>query len=245
MPGAQILIVEDDHLLGESLTEVLAEETDDVCWVKTGAEAISALEKTPPDICLLDYRLPDCHGIHLLREIKLRGLDAAVILMTGFAEVPLAVEAMQAGAYTFLVKPLDLALQILALTASASPLQFIPYEKAYDSGFEDMRRRVPDLSKLRRTIGYSPHTSLEENLQRIIQHMRVTEPALRARPVVRTERARVTYTTEPAARPAGEPPAGERIEDRIFPAAGRPVLGAGQAEAGLDSLSSLTPAPGD
>jgi DNA-binding NtrC family response regulator len=108
MPGAQVLIVEDDRLLGENLTEALAEETDDVHWVKTGAEALAALEKAPPDVCLLDYRLPDCHGIHLLKEIRLRGLDAAVILMTGFAEVPLAVEAMQAGAYTFLVKPLDL-----------------------------------------------------------------------------------------------------------------------------------------
>jgi len=108
MPGAQVLIVEDDQLLGENLTEALAEDTDDVRWVKTGAEAISALEKTPPDICLLDYRLPDCHGINLLKEIRLRGLDAAVILMTGYAEVALAVEAMRAGAYTFLVKPLDL-----------------------------------------------------------------------------------------------------------------------------------------
>ena len=108
MPGARILIVEDDHLLGENLTEMLAEETDAVRWVTTGTEAFAALEATPPDLFLLDYRLPDCDGTQILEEVKLRGLDAPVIFMTGFAEVPVAVEAMRCGAFAFLTKPLDL-----------------------------------------------------------------------------------------------------------------------------------------
>jgi UDP-glucose 4-epimerase len=94
---------------------------------------------------------------------------------------------------------LELARMIIALTGSASPVQFIPYEQAYDHGFEDMRRRVPDVSKLRAAIGYAPQTPLEENLQRIIQSMLAAEPGLRSRPRIKTQRARITVTVEPAA----------------------------------------------
>jgi len=99
---------------------------------------------------------------------------------------------------------LDLARKIIALTGSASPLRFIPYDQAYERGFEDMRRRVPDVSKLRATIGYAPHTPLEENLKRIIQHMQATDQQLLQRPLVKTEHAHITYTTEPAARPSSQ-----------------------------------------
>jgi UDP-glucose 4-epimerase len=90
----------------------------------------------------------------------------------------------------------ELAQKIIALTGSSSSIELVPYEIAYRTGFEDMRRRVPDVSKLRRAIGYAPHTSLEENLQRVIQHMLAAEPGLRKRPQVKVERARVTFTTE-------------------------------------------------
>lgn len=140
---------------------------------------------------------------------------------------------------------LELARQILALTGSASPLQLIPYEQAFDGGFEDMRRRVPDVSKLRAAIGYAPHTPLEENLRRIIQHMLTAEPGLRGRPLVRTEHARVTYTTEPASRLPVDGDPGPRIDDRIFPTPAAPAPGTVQAEASADSPSSLSPAPGD
>jgi UDP-glucose 4-epimerase len=98
---------------------------------------------------------------------------------------------------------LELARKIIALTGSSSELRFIPYDKAYDSGFEDMKRRVPDVSKLRAMIGYAPHTTLEENLRRTIQHMLLDDPALRERPRVKVERARIIATTEVAPRPAG------------------------------------------
>jgi DNA-binding NtrC family response regulator len=109
MRDASVLIVEDDLLLGENLAETLADETVRVHWVTTGADALAVLNgDRQPDLFLLDYRLPDCDGTQLLKEVRFRGLDSPVILMTAFAEVPLAVEAMQAGAFTFLTKPLDL-----------------------------------------------------------------------------------------------------------------------------------------
>jgi len=62
----------------------------------------------------------------------------------------------------------DLARRVVELTGSTSEIVYVPYEQAYAGGFEDMRRRVPDVTKLRTTIGYAPDTPLDEALRRII-----------------------------------------------------------------------------
>jgi UDP-glucose 4-epimerase len=62
----------------------------------------------------------------------------------------------------------DLAQRVVELTGSTSEIVYVPYEQAYTGGFEDMRRRVPDVTKLRNTIGYAPDTPLDEMLRRII-----------------------------------------------------------------------------
>lgn len=62
----------------------------------------------------------------------------------------------------------DLAHRVIELTGSRSEVVYVPYSEAYGNGFEDMRRRVPDVSKLRAAIGYAPDTSLDDALRRII-----------------------------------------------------------------------------
>jgi UDP-glucose 4-epimerase len=66
----------------------------------------------------------------------------------------------------------DLAERIRALTGSRSEIVKIPYDQAYEAGFEDMPRRVPDISKVRSLVGYSPSVELDEILQRVIDHFR-------------------------------------------------------------------------
>jgi len=66
----------------------------------------------------------------------------------------------------------DLAKRVKRMTASASPIEYIPYEKAYEQGFEDMHRRVPDLTKIRETIGYEPKVSLDQLLEKVIAHFK-------------------------------------------------------------------------
>jgi UDP-glucose 4-epimerase len=70
---------------------------------------------------------------------------------------------------------LELARRVLALTGSRSPIVLIPYERAYEPGFEDMHRRVPDISRVASLIGYQPRHRLNETLQRIIAHIKATE----------------------------------------------------------------------
>jgi UDP-glucose 4-epimerase len=65
-----------------------------------------------------------------------------------------------------------LAEKVRAMTGSASEIQVIPYDQAYESGFEDMPRRVPDISKIRALVGYEPRVNLDEILTSVIEHMR-------------------------------------------------------------------------
>jgi UDP-glucose 4-epimerase len=66
----------------------------------------------------------------------------------------------------------ELAERVIAATRSQSKIVYVPYEEAYAPGFEDMRRRVPDLEKIHQLIGYEPHYSLDETLQRVIVYER-------------------------------------------------------------------------
>jgi UDP-glucose 4-epimerase len=66
----------------------------------------------------------------------------------------------------------DLAGRIKTLTGSTSEIVRIPYDQAYEAGFEDMPRRVPDISKINALIGYAPTVELDEILGRVIEHFR-------------------------------------------------------------------------
>src|SRR5262249_48002123 len=69
----------------------------------------------------------------------------------------------------------DLARLVKTHTNSSSPIEFVPFEKAYDENFEDLARRVPDLSKLRSLISYQPKLSIEEIIARVVDYCRLHE----------------------------------------------------------------------
>jgi UDP-glucose 4-epimerase len=67
---------------------------------------------------------------------------------------------------------LKLAEIVKSLTASTSPIEFVPYDKAYEEGFEDMPRRVPDLTKVSQLVGYEPKVQLNEIIAKVIDYFR-------------------------------------------------------------------------
>jgi two-component system response regulator AtoC len=107
MPPPTILVVDDEALIRWSLTERLKSEGYEVLEADTGR---AALEKLPEgvDLVLLDYRLPDTDGVSILRKMKEFDEDILVILLTAYASVETAVEAMKLGAYHFVNKPFNL-----------------------------------------------------------------------------------------------------------------------------------------
>jgi UDP-glucose 4-epimerase len=70
---------------------------------------------------------------------------------------------------------LKLAERVRDLAGSSSRIELVPYDKAYEAGFEDMPRRVPDLTKVSKLVGYEPKVGLDEIIMRVIEHFRTHE----------------------------------------------------------------------
>jgi UDP-glucose 4-epimerase len=97
-----------------------------------------------------------------------------VSALSKLAEEPRAVGQVFNIGNTEEISILDLARRVKAMTNSASEIVLIPYDQAYEAGFEDMPRRVPDLTKIHALIGYTPTVGLDEILQRVIAQTRET-----------------------------------------------------------------------
>jgi UDP-glucose 4-epimerase len=72
---------------------------------------------------------------------------------------------------------LELAQRVKAATGGRSEIALIPYEEAYVEGFEDMRRRVPDLTKIQKAIGYRPKRGLDQILKDVIADLKARPAA--------------------------------------------------------------------
>ena len=107
MRTGTILVVDDEHLIRWSLAERLRADGYDIVEAGTGREAV-ARAKDGVDLVLLDYKLPDMDGVTVLRQIKEHDRDVLVILLTAYATIETAVEAMKIGACHFANKPFDL-----------------------------------------------------------------------------------------------------------------------------------------
>ena len=72
----------------------------------------------------------------------------------------------------------NLARMVIQMTCSSASIRYLPYEQVYSQGFEDMRRRVPDVSKLQAAIGCVPTIPLERALESIIRHFQSPQPGM-------------------------------------------------------------------
>src|SRR6266850_1909630 len=102
-----ILVVDDERNIRTLCSRVLAGDQIEVHGVGTGKEGLQTADDVSPDLVLLDLRLPDMDGIDVLRALKGRHPETAVIIITGFGQIQSAVEAMKAGATDYLEKPFE------------------------------------------------------------------------------------------------------------------------------------------
>jgi DNA-binding NtrC family response regulator len=104
----QLLVVDDDVPVLGVVERVAAKEGFEVVTCSSAADALRALIRKPADLALVDLRMPETNGLELLRQIKTAVPSCEVILMTAFAAVDSAVEAIKLGAREYLTKPFDM-----------------------------------------------------------------------------------------------------------------------------------------
>jgi DNA-binding NtrC family response regulator len=103
-----LVIIEDDETIALSLSVFFEKKGYEIIHAPTGEEGLKIVLREVPDAVLLDIRLPDIHGIEILKEIKKDYPEISVIMMTGYGEIEEAVEAMKCGAEYYFKKPIDL-----------------------------------------------------------------------------------------------------------------------------------------
>lgn len=103
--GGNILIIDDEDIICESCSKVLTKEGYSVEIAKDGSSGIQKVKELKPDLALVDLKMPGMSGMEVLEKIKEIDPNIATVVITGYATIESAVEAIKRGAYDFIPKP--------------------------------------------------------------------------------------------------------------------------------------------
>jgi DNA-binding NtrC family response regulator len=105
--AVRILVVDDEMIVREALSNYLREDGYEAVAVETGVEALKKVEGERWNVLFVDLKMPGMDGLEVLREVKKITSDLPVIIITAYASIDSAVQAMKDGAYDYIVKPFD------------------------------------------------------------------------------------------------------------------------------------------
>jgi DNA-binding NtrC family response regulator len=120
--AARVLIIEDDRDSAEFLKLLVEPRGYLVRTAASAQEARDSLTTWRPELVLMDMMLPDAQGLDLLRHFREASPETQIIMVTGYGSVPKAVEAMEAGAFSFIEKPVDVGILIAMLEKAGEKL---------------------------------------------------------------------------------------------------------------------------
>lgn len=140
----KVLVVDDDHRVRDLLKDAIEKQGYEAIAVGDGERALEEIEKQDFDLIFLDLVLSGLSGVDVLRTIELKDTRAAVAVVTGYGDDPIALEAMSLGAFVFIRKPFDMAhvIEVLRLTMSAKPWMLSQYSGESGRPFAAIRRRI-------------------------------------------------------------------------------------------------------
>lgn len=153
-----ILIVEDDQLLAENIQNYLQRRDYEAIIAESAEDALTFLKTNRPDIVLTDNSLPGMSGVELIKTLQSSAPDLKTIMMTGYGNIENAVEAMRAGAFHYLTKPVVLSELnvLLEKTIGALKLEqklsFYQKRDADNAGFDSLIGESPVMLALKDRI---------------------------------------------------------------------------------------------
>jgi signal transduction histidine kinase/DNA-binding response OmpR family regulator len=120
-PPVRVLVVDDEPSVADVCREFLSGEGYDVTVAASGEEALRVIPTLQPDVILTDINLPGVSGLEVMRQARSADPDACIIVVTGYASTPSAIDALRQGAYDYVTKPFDLeAVQKIVKSGSAN-----------------------------------------------------------------------------------------------------------------------------
>lgn len=167
---AKVLVVDDDKIVLRAASEILLREGYQIVAIDDAVEALSAVKDPTIDVACLDIKMPNLSGMDLLKAFKQTRPDVEVIMMTAFATVETAVEAVKGGAYDYLTKPFE-NIDVLSLAVGRAAekkglrdrTRVLEEALSARNQFEDLvgqSSQMRSVFKLVETVSYSTATVL-------------------------------------------------------------------------------------
>ncbi|MFN0086945.1 MAG: sigma-54-dependent transcriptional regulator, partial [Blastocatellia bacterium] len=138
---AQIAVVDDKEILRDSLSAALSREDHVVTAFDDPVAALAEVRTQRFDAVLVDLKMPRMDGLTFIREVKSAGSDTPVIMMTAFATVSTAVEAMKLGAFDYLPKPFEADNVLMVVERALEHARLRRENEALRTSVDDLRRR--------------------------------------------------------------------------------------------------------
>jgi DNA-binding NtrC family response regulator len=160
---SRILIVDDELVVRDSLQQWFDSEGYEAGAVASGREALTAVQQKQWDLALIDIKMPGMDGMELQRKLREVDSELTVIIMTGYASVETAVEALKRGAYDYITKPIDPD-ELVHLVANALG------HKRYRRELEGLRENLQEVYPETRLIGNSP------GIRRVLELIEMVAP---------------------------------------------------------------------
>lgn len=141
LPNATVLVVDDEPSVRRGLLRALEQAGYHALEAANGHEASDVLSRTIVEVMLLDIRMPGASGLDVLQEVVVKYPDISVIMATALGETRVAVDAMKAGAYDYILKPFDLAEVMLRVRKAYERRHLVLKNRAYQ---QELERRVKE-----------------------------------------------------------------------------------------------------
>src|SRR3989338_2145037 len=108
MGEGNILVVEDELVMCDLLSDLLKDRGYEVNCAQNGEDGLKLLERVKPDVVISDLKMPGMDGITVLKTIRKQDPDSVVIIITAFGSLETAQEALRTGAYDYITKPFEI-----------------------------------------------------------------------------------------------------------------------------------------
>ncbi len=138
---AHICVVDDKEILRESLSATLAREDHMVTAFADPVEALAAIRSGGFDLILADLKMPRMDGLTLIRQVREAGCETPIIMMTAYATVSTAVEAMRLGASDYLQKPFEAETVVVLVERTLEHARLCRENEALRASVDDLRRQ--------------------------------------------------------------------------------------------------------